>query len=42
MLDEWASDLLAKLLNEPSKTSTLRQALRSRGVAAFGLVEAAA
>jgi hypothetical protein len=37
MLDEWASDLLAKLLNSPAKATTLRQELRSRGVAAFGL-----
>lgn len=42
MLDEWASDVLAKLLSAPAKAPTLRQELRSRGVAAFGLVEAAA
>lgn len=37
MLDEWASDLLAKLLSSPARAPTLRQELRSRGVAAFGL-----
>jgi hypothetical protein len=37
MLDEWASDLLARLLDAPAKAPTLRQELRSRGVAAFGL-----
>ena len=37
MLDEWASDLLAKLLSAPARAQTLRQELRSRGVAAFGL-----
>jgi hypothetical protein len=42
MLDEWASDLLARLLEAPAKAPTLRQELRSRGVAAFGLVEVAA
>mgnify|MGYP001428332713 CR=1 FL=1 len=42
MLDEWASQLLATLLVAPAKTPTLRQELRARGVAAFGLVEAAA
>jgi hypothetical protein len=42
MLDEWASDLLARLLNAPSRLPTLRHELRSRGVAAFGLFEAAA
>ncbi|HVH45919.1 MAG TPA: hypothetical protein VM925_26380 [Labilithrix sp.] len=39
--DEWASDLLARLLRAPAKAPSLRQELRSRGVAAFGLVEAA-
>jgi hypothetical protein len=37
MLDEWASDLLARLLASPAKAMVLRQELRSRGVAAFGL-----
>jgi hypothetical protein len=42
MLDEWAAELLARLLQAPAKAPTFRQELRSRGVAAFGLVEAAA
>ncbi len=37
MLDEWSSDLLARLLNAPAKADAFRQELRSRGVAAFGL-----
>ena len=37
MLDEWASDLLARLLAEPARAPMLRQELRSRGIAAFGL-----
>lgn len=37
MLDEWAADLLARLLEAPSRAPSLRQELRSRGVAAFGL-----
>lgn len=37
MLDEWAAELLARLLAAPAKAPTLRQELRSRGVAAFGL-----
>ncbi len=37
MLDEWAADLLARLLAAPAKAPSLRQELRSRGVAAFGL-----
>lgn len=37
MLDEWASDLLARLLSAPARAPALRQELRSRGVAAFGL-----
>jgi hypothetical protein len=37
MLDEWASELLARLLDTPAKAPSLRQELRSRGVAAFGL-----
>ncbi len=41
MLDEWAAELLARLLGAPSKATALRRELRSRGVAAFGLVEAA-
>ena len=41
MLDEWAADLVARLLGAPSRATALRRDLRSRGVAAFGLVEAA-
>jgi hypothetical protein len=37
MLDEWAAELLARLLATPAKAPALRQELRSRGVAAFGL-----
>jgi hypothetical protein len=37
MLDEWASDLLARLLDAKETTPRLRQELRARGVAAFGL-----
>jgi hypothetical protein len=35
MLDEWTSSLLAAVLDRPS--TTVRQELRSRGVAAFGM-----
>lgn len=41
MLDEWASDVLARALRAPARVSQLRQELRLRGVAAFGLVLAA-
>lgn len=41
MLDEWAADLVACLVAAPAKTETLRRQLRTRGVAAFGLVLAA-
>jgi hypothetical protein len=41
MLDEWAADLVARLLGAPARAAALRRELRSRGVAAFGLVEAA-
>ncbi|MBX3264318.1 MAG: hypothetical protein KF782_31895 [Labilithrix sp.] len=37
MLDEWASDLLARMLAAPASAPSLRQELRTRGVAAFGL-----
>jgi hypothetical protein len=40
-LDEWASLVLARVLSAPHKAASLRRELRSRGVAAFGLVEAA-
>ncbi len=41
MLDEWAADVLARLLGAPSRATLLRRELRSRGVAAFGLASAA-
>jgi hypothetical protein len=37
MLDEWAAELLARLLEAPARAPMFRQELRSRGVAAFGL-----
>jgi len=37
MLDEWAADLLARLLGAPARATLLRRDLRERGVAAFGL-----
>lgn len=40
MLDQWSADLLGALLGR--RAIALRSELRSRGVAAFGLVEAAA
>lgn len=42
MLDEWAANLLACLLGAPANAFSLRKELRSRGVAAFGLVDVAA
>lgn len=41
MLDEWAADLLARLLGAPPRAPALRRELRARGVAAFGLAYAA-
>lgn len=41
MLDEWLAELLASLAGDTSRRNELRRALRSRGVCAFGLVEAA-
>lgn len=41
MLDEWAADVVARLIAAPAKTEQLRRELRTRGVAAFGLVLAA-
>ncbi len=37
-LDEWSAELVARLIAMPAKTDQLRRELRSRGVAAFGLV----
>ena len=41
MLDEWAADLVARIVAAPAKTEQLRRELRTRGIAAFGLVMAA-
>jgi len=41
MLDEWAADIVACLVAAPTKIEGLRLKLRTRGVAAFGLVMAA-
>jgi hypothetical protein len=41
MLDEWAADVLARLFGAPDRSAQLRRELRGRGVAAFGLIEAA-
>lgn len=41
-LDEWSAHLAALLCAKPEKETALRREIRSRGVAAFGLVEAAA
>ena len=40
-LDEWASAKLGSILGAPHKSGQLRRELRHRGIAAFGLVEAA-
>ncbi|MCA9591528.1 MAG: hypothetical protein KC657_39805, partial [Myxococcales bacterium] len=42
MLDEWASELLGRVLGERARANDLRRELRARGVAAFGLIEASA
>jgi hypothetical protein len=41
-LDEWAAGVLARIVSAPNKAAPFRRALRSHGVAAFGLIEAAA
>lgn len=41
-LDEWGAALLAELMETPSRATELRRELRSRGVAAFGMIEQAA
>jgi hypothetical protein len=41
-LDEWSSIVVASALGEPARVESLRRELRSRGVAAFGLVVEAA
>jgi hypothetical protein len=40
-LDEWAAGIVARSMGEPAKTERVRQDLRRRGVAAFGLLDAA-
>ncbi len=40
-LDEWAAATLARLIGVPSRAGELRRELRSRGVVAFGLLQAA-
>ncbi len=41
-LDEWAADVLARVLGPPARADGIRRELRRRGIAAFGLVAAAA
>jgi len=41
MLDEWAADLVARIVAAPARTEQLRRELRTRGIAAFGIVLAA-
>ena len=36
-LDGWAADLIARLVANPGKASTIRKDLRRRGIAAFGM-----
>jgi hypothetical protein len=40
-LDEWAASLVARFLGSATRAESVRRDLRRRGVAAFGLVEAA-
>ena len=40
-LDEWAANVLAARAGMPSRAAVFRRDLRARGVAAFGLIEAA-
>ena len=42
MLDEWSAHVIATLAGTPQQTEALRRDLRSRGVAAFGLLVEAA
>jgi hypothetical protein len=41
-LDEWASDLLARLVGNVARAPAIRRELRKLGIAAFGLVATAA
>jgi len=40
MLDEWSADIVASLAAVPQRSDSIRRELRSRGVAAFGLLAA--
>ena len=42
MLDEWSAGLIAALAGTPAQKESYRRELRNRGVAAFGLIVAAA
>jgi hypothetical protein len=41
-LDEWAADILARIVGPPARAEGVRRDLRKRGIAAFGLVADAA
>jgi hypothetical protein len=41
-LDEWAADVLARIVGPPARAESIRRDLRRRGIAAFGLVAEAA
>ena len=41
-LDEWAADLVARVVGPPARADGIRRDLRRRGIAAFGLVAEAA
>ena len=41
-LDEWAADVVARVMGSPARTEGIRRELRRLGVAAFGLVADAA
>ncbi len=41
-LDEWAADLVARVVGPPARADLIRRELRRRGIAAFGLVAEAA
>ena len=41
-LDEWAADLVARVVGPPARADVIRRDLRRRGIAAFGLVAEAA
>jgi hypothetical protein len=41
-LDEWAADVVARVLGSPARAEGIRRELRRRGVAAYGLVARAA